>query len=89
MDEKAPLADLWARETRTTRNVLARIPWGSDYRPDPKVRTAQEIAWVICSEEQMIVEALETGTMQPPATPIPGSTSGMRHPVGSGSEVTG
>lgn len=73
MDEKTLFAELWARETGTTRNVLARIPEGSDYRPDPKSRTAQEIAWVICSEERMIVEALETGTMQPAATAMPTS----------------
>jgi hypothetical protein len=27
----------------------SRIPEGSDYRPDPKSRTAQEIAWqIVC-----------------------------------------
>jgi hypothetical protein len=53
--------------------VLARIPEGSDYRPDPKSRTAREIAWQIVGEEKMIIEALETGVVQwapgsPPAT---------------------
>jgi uncharacterized damage-inducible protein DinB len=73
MDEKALFTRLWSHESKTTRKVLARIPEGSDYRPDPKSRTAQEIAWQIVNEERMIVEALETGTFAwspppPPAT---------------------
>src|SRR5687767_15454582 len=61
----------WTNESRTTRNVLARIPEGSDYRPDPKSRTAQEIAWQIVCEEKMIIEALETGKVawEPPPMP--------------------
>ena len=44
MDEKALFTKFWTDEAETTRKVLARIPEGSDYRPDPKSRTAQEIA---------------------------------------------
>jgi uncharacterized damage-inducible protein DinB len=71
MDEKTLFTQFWERETRTTRNVLARIPEGSDYRPDPKSRTAQEIAWQIVCEEKMIIDALETGEAEwaPPALP--------------------
>lgn len=71
MDEKMLFAQFWANETRTTQNVFARIPEGSDYRPDPKSRTAQEIAWQIFCEEKMIIEALETGKAEwaPPPTP--------------------
>lgn len=71
MDEKALFTKLWSHETETTRKVLARIPEGSDYRPDPKSRTAQEIAWQIVCEEEMIIEALETGTAkwEPPPAP--------------------
>lgn len=71
MDEKALFARFWARETETTRTVLARIPEGSDYRPDPRSRTAQEIAWQIHCEERMIVEALETGKFEWRPPPIP------------------
>jgi uncharacterized damage-inducible protein DinB len=55
----------------TTRKVLARIPEGSEYRPDPKSRTAQEIAWQIVCEEKMIIEALERGRAEwePPEMP--------------------
>ena len=61
MDEKALYTKFWTNEAKTTRNVLSRIPEGSDYRPDPRSRTAQEIAWQIVGEEKLIVEALEAG----------------------------
>ena len=67
MNEKALFTKLWTNESKTTSTVLRRIPEGSDYRPDPKSRTAQEIAWQIVCEETMIIEALENG----PATWAP------------------
>ena len=71
MDEKTLFTQFWNNESRTTRNVLARIPEGSDYKPDPKSRTAHEIAWQIVCEEKMIIDALETGKAEwvPPPTP--------------------
>jgi uncharacterized damage-inducible protein DinB len=71
MDEKSLFTKFWTDESKTTRNVLARIPEGSDYRPDPKSRTAHEIAWQIVCEEKMIIEALESGKAEwsPPPTP--------------------
>ena len=71
MDEKALFTKFWTNESKTTRSVLSRIPEGSDYRPDPKSRTAQEIAWQIVCEEKMIIEALENGKAEwsPPSMP--------------------
>ena len=71
MDERSLFTKFWTDESKTTRKVLARIPEGSGYRPDPKSRTAQEIAWQIVCEEKMIVEALENGKVEwaPPPTP--------------------
>ena len=71
MDEKSLFTKFWTTESATTRKVLARIPEGSDYRPDPKSRTAHEIAWQIVCEEKMIIEALENGKAEwaPPPTP--------------------
>ena len=71
MDEKTLFTNFWATESDTTRKVLARIPEGSDYRPDPKSRTAHEIAWQIVCEERMIIDALESGKAEwaPPPTP--------------------
>ena len=71
MDEKSLFMKFWMDESKTTRNVLARIPEGSDYRPDPKSRTAKEIAWQIVCEEQMIIGALESGKAEWAPPPIP------------------
>jgi len=71
VDEKALFTGFWSKESKTTSKVLSRIPEGADYRPDPKSRTAHEIAWQIVVEEQMLVEALENGVVQVPARPIP------------------
>ena len=60
MDEKSLFTDFWSKESKTTSKVLSRIPEGSDYRPDPKSRTARDIAWQIVVEEKMMVDALET-----------------------------
>jgi hypothetical protein len=61
----------WEKEAKTTSKVLARIPEGADYRPDPKSRTAREIAWQIVCEEKMIIEALETGKAEWAPAPAP------------------
>jgi len=71
MDEKALFTKFWTQESKTTRNVLARIPERSDYRPDPKSRTAQEIAWQIVCEEKMIIEAIEAGKADWAPPPMP------------------
>ena len=71
MDEKSLFTGFWKNESRTTSKVLSRIPEGSDYRPDPKSRTASEIAWQIVAEEKMIIEALERGTAEWAPGPTP------------------
>ena len=71
MDEKSLFTKFWTNESKTTRNVLARIPDGSDYRPDKKSRTAQAIAWQIVCEEKMIIEALESGQTVWAPSPMP------------------
>ena len=45
MSDKPLFLKFWTNEAVTTQKVLDRIPNGSDYRPDPKSRTAKEIAW--------------------------------------------
>jgi len=71
VDDRTLFTNFWSKEAKTTRNVLARIPEGSSYRPDPKSRTAQEIAWQIVCEEQMIIEALENGKAEWAPLPMP------------------
>jgi len=71
MDERSLFTDFWTKESETTRKVLARIPERSDYKPDPKSRTAKEIAWQIVCEERMIIEALENGKAEWAPPPVP------------------
>jgi uncharacterized damage-inducible protein DinB len=71
MDEKSLFTKFWTDESKTTSKVLSRIPDGLAYRPDPKSRTAQEIAWQIVCEETMIIDALESGTAQWAPPPMP------------------
>jgi uncharacterized damage-inducible protein DinB len=71
LNEHALFTKFWTKESVTTRNVLARIPDGSDYRPDPKSRTAQQIAWQIVCEEQMIIDALGSGVVEWAPPPMP------------------
>ena len=61
----------WEKEAATTRNVLARIPEGSDYRPDPKSRTAREIAWLIVRVHVALVEGFEKGVLEWTEMPAP------------------
>ena len=45
--------------------VLMAVPQGRlDYRPDPKARTAQELAWVLAQEEAALATLLEAGTVE-------------------------
>ena len=71
MDEKALFVGFWTSESQTTRKVLSRIPEGSTYKPDPKSRTAQVIAWQIVCEEKMLIEALEKGVAEWAPPPLP------------------
>ena len=64
MDEKAHFLKTWKKEAPATRAVLSRIPEGSDYRPDPKSRTAREIAWLIVREEILLADGFEKGTLE-------------------------
>jgi len=64
VDERSLLLKFWDKESATTRTVLSRIPEGSDYRPDPKSRTAREIGWLIVREELTLVEGLEKGALE-------------------------
>jgi uncharacterized damage-inducible protein DinB len=77
MDELALFTKFWEHEAQTTRKVIGRIPEGSDYRPDPKSRTAKEIAWQIACEEKMIIDALESGKADWNPPPAPATMEGL------------
>lgn len=77
MSEQSLFTTFWENESKTTREVIARIPEGSDYRPDPKSRTAAEIAWQIVCEEKMLIEALETGKADWTPAPAPATMKAL------------
>jgi uncharacterized damage-inducible protein DinB len=77
MDEKSLFTKFWEDESKTTSKVISRIPEGSEYRPDPKSRTASEIAWQIVCEEKMIIDALETGKAEWAPGPAPSTMKQM------------
>ncbi len=71
MDQKTLFLQFWEKEGAATRNVLSRIPEGSDYRPDPKSRTAREIAHLIVREEMSLADGLEKGVFEWTEVPPP------------------
>jgi uncharacterized damage-inducible protein DinB len=64
MDDRTMFLQFWEKEATATRKVISRIPEGSTYRPDPKSRTAREIAWLIVREEKVLADGLEKGTLE-------------------------
>jgi uncharacterized damage-inducible protein DinB len=73
MDQKTHFLKHWKKEAAATRQVLSRIPEGSTYRPDPKSRTAREIAWLIVREEITLADGLESGALEWSEVPAPGT----------------
>lgn len=72
MNQKSLLLRFWKHEAVATRKVISRVPQdGSDYRPDPKSRTAREIAWLIVLEERLLVDGLESGVIDWRDEPTP------------------
>jgi uncharacterized damage-inducible protein DinB len=54
--------------------VLKALPQGRlDYRPDPKARTAADLAWVLAEEEAALLSLVETGSVDWKETKAPAS----------------
>jgi uncharacterized damage-inducible protein DinB len=54
-------------EQKTTRRVLAAVPSDrGDYRPDPKSKTAFDLAWHLASSEQFFATMILDGVMPTP-----------------------
>ena len=72
MDEKALFLKFWEKEAPAMRKVISRIPQEkSDYRADPKARTAREIAWLLVREEIVLGDGLEKGVLEWVDIPTP------------------
>ena len=64
MDERALFIDFWTKEAKTTRTVLARIPEGSDYKPDAKSRSAWEIATHLATADIWFIDSIVNGAFE-------------------------
>jgi uncharacterized damage-inducible protein DinB len=54
------------QEMQTTKRVIAAIPDGRrDYRPDPKARTAWELAWHLVTVDVQFLEEIAEGNFNP------------------------
>lgn len=72
MDYKDFFLKFWDKEAAATRKVIGRIPQDrSDYRADPKARTALELAWLIVHEEAAVADGLEKGKFEWVEAPAP------------------
>lgn len=59
-------------EQTTTSKVIAAIPdQNHDYRPDPKSKTAMELAWHIASVDVWFLESIAAGSFPQEETPMP------------------
>jgi uncharacterized damage-inducible protein DinB len=75
-DEKALFLGFWEKEAPATRKVISRIPQEkSDYRADPKARTAREIAWLLVQEEILLGAGLEKGVIEWQDAPTPATVA--------------
>lgn len=76
MDHKEFFLKYWDKEANATRKVIGRIPQDrSDYRADPKARTAREIAWLIVHEEAALAEGLEKAKFEWVEAPTPATVA--------------
>jgi uncharacterized damage-inducible protein DinB len=65
MDQKEMFLSFFQKEGAATRKVIARVPQEkSDYRADPKARTARELAWLIVYEEIVLADGLEKASFE-------------------------
>ena len=72
MTERTLFLKFWVKEADATRKVISRIPEDrSDYRPDPKARTARELAWLLVREDIVLVDGLEKGAFEWVEVPVP------------------
>ncbi len=56
---RAVMLDGFKREAETTKKVLGAVPDAkSDYRPDPKARTAKELAWHIANTDIQFLDGI-------------------------------
>src|SRR4051812_39351346 len=59
-------------EIPSVSKVIRALPADKlDYRPDPRARTARELAWTLAMEEGALIELLDKGAIQWKDAPAP------------------
>ena len=72
------LLDQVKNESRTTKKVVeAVLNDKRDYRPDPKARTAMDLAWHLVSSEAWFLEGLLKGEYATEEQKMPGDIRGI------------
>jgi len=63
-------------EMQTTKRVVAAVPdSGHDYRPDPKARSAKELAWHLVAEDVKFLDGIANLAFNTKAGPAPATTA--------------
>jgi uncharacterized damage-inducible protein DinB len=66
------------RERKAFVAVLMAVPQDRlDYRPDPRARTARDLAWLIAAEDGALIPLLETGATEWKEAPPPATVAEM------------
>jgi uncharacterized damage-inducible protein DinB len=66
------------RERKAFVGVLMAVPQDRlDYRPDPRARTARDLAWLIAAEDGALIPLLETGATEWKEVPPPATVAEM------------
>jgi uncharacterized damage-inducible protein DinB len=72
MDDRELCVARRKAELKAFVNVIKAVPEDKkSYKPDPKARSAAELAWVIATEEQALEIMLDTGVVNWKDTPPP------------------
>ena len=64
MDEKALYTKFWGNEAKTTHKVLSRIPEESSYKPDPKSRSAWDLAVHLATADVWFADSIANGKFE-------------------------
>jgi uncharacterized damage-inducible protein DinB len=78
MTSREMCLDRRKRERKAFVNVLKAVPQGRmDYKPEPKSRTAGELAWLIAFEDSALIPLIETGSVEWKEVPGPGTVAAI------------
>lgn len=78
MTSREMCLDRRKRERKAFMNVLKAVPQSRmDYKPEPKARTAGELAWLIAFEDSALIPLIEKGSVEWKEVPGPGTVAAI------------